>query len=176
MKWVTLLNHQKTIHEGKRYECTLCEKTFAYKDPLKVHVDFFHNGIGHKMWQIFSYKSPSQTPLHTEGNHNEIGKIPRHLKCDRCDKTFFKQKYLKEHVFAIHENVRNVKCGQCEKAFKTNKALKNHEKHMHQTTKTYSCNHCGKAFMCPSNLRAHVRSIHENITYKCQHCDQSFGY
>lgn len=38
-----LRKHQKSVHEGIRYECNMCEKKFSRKSILKKHVDTKHN-------------------------------------------------------------------------------------------------------------------------------------
>ena len=37
-----LTTHVKSVHEGKKYPCNQCEKSFTRSDKLKTHVKYSH--------------------------------------------------------------------------------------------------------------------------------------
>ena len=58
-------------HEGKRYECTLCQKTFSQATTLKQHFSIVHDGQKPPNCQIcdMNFKSKQGLFIHIKRIH-----------------------------------------------------------------------------------------------------------
>ena len=75
------------IHEEKKFNCKVCDKTLRTKEAIKSHVDKI--------------------------NENKI----KVFKCESCEKEFSAKNSLKEHHKSIHLSQKNFKCEKCPKDF-----------------------------------------------------------
>ena len=70
----------KTIHEGVRYQCNLCEKSFTQPNNLRLHMRKAHDQ-GDRYQCDYCEKTFSQTAtlkLHMERVHELDGKSVEH--------------------------------------------------------------------------------------------------
>ena len=44
LKMGNLNRQNQSIHEGKTYQCLVCEQKFKYKGHLKTHIQSIHEG------------------------------------------------------------------------------------------------------------------------------------
>lgn len=177
-----LQRHMHNAHIG----CMFCERTFASKEGLEVHIDAEHAKAAMNDRKSVACTWPG------------------------CDKTFVKKSNLNVHVRSVHEGLRYV-CGEvdlsgtdglgtwknehgCERGFVTKANLEDHVRHVHmgiprprakqaaakaeakasadmlgivsgrteRTRHTVPCTMAGCTFKFTSqgDLQAHVRSYH----------------
>lgn len=95
------------------------------------------------------------------------------LKCEYCDKSFIKMKYLKMHKSAKHKNYSH-KCSKCSKKFENEYNLGLHL--ASHNTKPWKCGHCNLSFAGKQARQRHEKSIHfpEQMDFRCNVCDKPF--
>ncbi|XP_069507918.1 gastrula zinc finger protein XlCGF57.1-like [Ambystoma mexicanum] len=151
----------------RRFSCTECQKRFARKEDLALHVEI-HN-------------APSQVSCTKKGNDQENTKqeIPLfysvnrenfHQKCNlkQGQKIYIRKKDLLcsqsenrcneevklERPQSIHAKERPFPCYVCKKSFIQKKHLKRHQA-IHTEVKSFPCNQCGNRFVRMENLQRH---------------------
>ena len=66
---------------------------------------------------------------------------------------------LKEHVMAVHENIKKFKCTVCEQEFAKNWNLQVHVKTEHENMR-YPCELCKASYSREGRLKAHMKKYH----------------
>ncbi|EAT39684.1 AAEL008535-PA [Aedes aegypti] len=154
----TLRKHSIKDHDKQHIMC--CNNQFKTRTLLHQHVQNVLNPQEIKC-EICNrtFKFQSGYNRHKEEVHAD-----EHLlifKCDRCPRSFPKQKLLKRHL-KEHETLENekAKCEVCGKCFRTRIHMKRHVTQVHDKTFEFMCEICSKGFMKHSELKAH-REYHE---------------
>ena len=78
----------------------------------------------------------------------------KNLICNRCNKSFAKASYLKQHIL-VHSCQNDYVCRVCNKAFSRAGVLKRHML-VHTGQKNHVCSVCNKAFSQAGTLKRHV--------------------
>ena len=91
-----LKNHVNGVHAKNTVKCETCNKSYKTLSILKEHVKKVHEN-----------------------------KVPK-KECNKCNKTFYRQKNFDTHVLLKHMGVRRYNCGLCDKNFTYESGLKNH--------------------------------------------------
>jgi uncharacterized Zn-finger protein len=134
-------------------DCSDCSKKFSSKQNLELHRVFQH--------KILFFKCP---------------KI-------NCNKSFFREDYLNEHINIIHNGGKIAKPYKCQKArkcidndvaFKTLGELNQHLKR--HGPKNYICDICKKGFAMKAYLETHKRSHTGEKVHSCRYksCNEKF--
>ena len=93
-----------SIHEGKRFECDKCLKTFSTQSNLKNHDNFVHEKQKREC-PTCGKKLVGEMKRHIQSVHE--GK--KDYKCNSCDKMFFSKAHLKRHFNGIHKGIKRFK-------------------------------------------------------------------
>ncbi|KAL4710476.1 hypothetical protein ACJJTC_008878 [Scirpophaga incertulas] len=149
----TLGNHIST-HEGKKFSCSQCPKTFSQKSNLLIHSKQ-HTGIKDHICEVCGSGFYSQKSL---VRHNLIHKGDRPFPCSLCNKRFIVRCDLTRHL-RIHSGYKPFKCSTCTMSFNAKHQLQNHER-MHTGERPYVCEVCNVAFSYKVNLNNHVFKVH----------------
>ena len=64
---------------------------------------------------------------------------------------------LKQHVKAVHENIREHACNSCGKRFLQKNKLKRHTETVHEKIRVFKCDSCGKTFGMKGKLTSHLK-------------------
>ena len=107
----------KTLHEGQRYDCNSCGKSFTQSGYLKIHI---------KTTVILVENHSLLQEFWTTTSEQFMEK--KNYKCDSCGKCFTQLGSLKRHIRMVHEGQKNHECEFCEKPFPTSGSLKLHIK------------------------------------------------
>jgi uncharacterized Zn-finger protein len=123
-----LSEHQETVHEGRTYDCSDCDKNFNSKGALKHHQETYHEENHYNCSNCEkSFSSKYYLKQHQETVHEGKG-----YDCSNCDKSFSSQQYLKRHQGKTH------KCDYCGKMFSCKNGLKRHQKSLHKELSSVS--------------------------------------
>jgi hypothetical protein len=157
-------NYEKleTIKDG-RVRCLDCSKTYSNCGIAKTH-----------------YKN-----LHL------TDKNVRNIKCKVCNKDFAVEKYMKNHMKAIHGVHYRLNCLECNKTFSSKGCLKRHMKvHVDKSQRFFShsgikkkswekklipiegtfvkCLDCNKSYSSMHAAKKHFKEVHlKLISFKC---------
>ena len=145
-----MYQHHYRNHDGakKIHICTKCGKQYPEKKRLENHRLRLHpeKDLGVK-------GDASPEPVRT-------------LMCDVCDKMFFTEDDLKQHMMRQHrEDPIKYACLTCGKTFKNNSLF---GQHMSKSHKNIICGECptnaGKKFGSKSALKKHTLNKHPKDT------------
>jgi len=155
--------------------CNMCNKAFAKKHKLKIHIDIVHNNLEPflcpQCGSGFTHKRKLR--IHVEKIHE--GNIPNHI-CSTCGKNFTSSSILNRHIESVHEKVVRFKCFLCDAGFYDKGNLTHHMGSVHEGKRPHSCPFCESGFSRKSDLKQHIESVHEGKKpFKCDECDSSFS-
>ena len=92
-----LYHHIKSIHERKRYECTICNASLTTKAKLRKHIEFVHEGKKPFRCDICDVKFAEKGTL---DNHiRTVHEKPKHI--DETKKVFHCQMQFLQYQFCI---------------------------------------------------------------------------
>ncbi|KAL9704790.1 hypothetical protein quinque_008308 [Culex quinquefasciatus] len=111
------------------------------------------------------YKSLFALREHETSHSNE-----KRFKCEICLMEFARRNNYKLHL-KRHETEGQFKCNECDKSFYLEKLLTQHIQIRHRGERPFACKFCPKTYPRASSLFMHVRTIHEGIKKKTMKCD-----
>ena len=92
-----LYHHIKSIHERKRYECTICNASLTTKAKLRKHIEFVREGKKPFRCDICDVKFAEKGTL---DNHiRTVHEKPKHI--DETKKVFHCQMQFLQYQFCI---------------------------------------------------------------------------
>ncbi|XP_061525798.1 zinc finger protein 771-like [Phycodurus eques] len=183
--------------DNKRWKCSQCGKTFAYKSSLKQHT---RTHTGEKAFACsdcgkrFSYKGDltRHTRTHTGEKpfvcsvcgqrFSENGKLTVHARrhtgekpfaCSVCSQKFSAKGKLTIHT-RTHTGDKPFSCSDCGQRFTQKGTLKIHTR-MHTGEKLFSCSDCGQRFTQKGALKLHTRTHTGEKPFSCSVCGQRFS-
>ncbi|XP_039435396.1 transcription factor grauzone-like [Culex pipiens pallens] len=163
-----LVSHKK-FHE--KVQCSICDKEFANKFTVKVHMANMHSDVDRRMicdtcGQEFLNKLCFERHVK---EHAGIEVIKRY-QCHICNAWIRGERGLHQHMVNLHDNSgQQWICNICGKQSPNFRSLSKHKRVVHCEEK-YECEFCGAKFKQPVNLKEH-RTIHTGeVLYSCEHC------
>ena len=153
----------------KKYQCKMCDKSFAVKNSLYRH-NFIHMEENPYKCTTCSKACSNISDLK---KHQRIHTGENPFECNKCDKVFASIGSLKRHEF-IHMDKNPYRCNACSKAFGDISDLKRHER-IHTGERPYKCKYCSKAFTTTSASRQHEIVHTGEKPYECKICNKAFN-
>ena len=158
--------HQN-CENGKRYQdfrfqCSLCNKSYFYKQSLKKHNNSVHEGKKPYQCTICGTSFGAKKNL---DNHNIQVHQKRELyQCSLCDKSYPYSHSLKIHIETVHEGKKPFQCTHCDSIFTQKSSLDAHIAAIHEKKKPYKCFICSLSFAKIGQWKVHERSkSHQNM-------------
>ena len=165
---ISLRSHVKSIHEGVRYECEHCDKEFSHKSDLTIHIKGKHEGFTYECDKCNQQFSKKRfLKAHIESKHEGI-----RYSCNQCEQQFIAKSSLQRHVASIHEEVK-LDCNECDQQFRRRKSRQMHINFVHRGI-MFSCDQCERQFKRKEHLVIHFQAKHEGIKYSCKHCFKQY--
>lgn len=127
-----------SIHSHQeKFQCTLCDKAYAYESGLNSDMKFKH-----------------------------FASNPKPFECTVCKKGFTSKSKRDQHMTHLHSNLRHDKpfeCLRCKAVFAFKSSLKRHLVDVHKVNGlTYECIVCNLVFENAAELNKHLKSAHTN--------------
>jgi KRAB domain-containing zinc finger protein len=114
--------------DAARYVCSVCDKTFTFRNSLRRHM-LFHTGQKKRYQCALCPKSYSQNgdlKRHSSSVHSaDDGQVNPEYACPTCGKTFVTRSNMRRHRI-IHTGERPYSCPVCFKAFTQRTDMKKH--------------------------------------------------
>ena len=187
--------HIQSVHDGKRYQCEVCNKEYTSKGNLQSHKKSAHktkrNSAKYENSRGYYRKYPYTEVLHDGQTFYQCDQCMREFQetdkrlyaqhmnncgrsCSFCGKTY-KRKSSMQRCEASHTNSYRYFCSWCGKGFMCNQRMGRHER-IHTGQTPYQCNECGKRFKQSNQLKSHMR-IHTGETpFQCDKCCKTFKF
>ena len=152
-----LRNHQRSFHEGEKYACDICKKSFSHRETLKEHMSYHisaqNTGIIQNKCEICGKEMSSKSALeaHVLGVHEG-----KKVACYICKKDVVSE-YLSKHIDSIHKRLR-YPCDICQKTYSDKGYLTMHKAYVHEG-KYNECKVCGKFV---KNIWHHMSRSHNS--------------
>ncbi|VUZ52997.1 unnamed protein product, partial [Hymenolepis diminuta] len=138
----------------------------------------------------------------TSSQHNDLpirspsSSIKRNklFECEICGKTFSSHSNRRNHIDAVHNNLRLYACPMCDKTYKFRRGWRRHIYIVHKNLppknrqrlsdgkarnrpKPFSCDNCDQRFSCLSHRREHIDAVHKKLRqHPCPICGRRFLY
>ena len=145
--------HKRSVHEGIRFNCSVCDYRAPTKSSLAVHMRGAHSTTKLQCEQC-GFQCKWKTTLRQHVARVYLGQSER-FQCDECPATQSSLGNLKLHKNSEHLNIK-FDCTQCGKSFKQKRGLTIHVKSVHDGEKQ-NCEVCGfeTFFMAEHMKRSH---------------------
>ena len=78
-------------------------------------------------------------------------------RCERCNQSFKKLKYLKQHERDSPLHAASYQCHECDRSFSNEDALQQHQRDSPAHVPSYKCRRCGRSFRSEDALQRHQR-------------------
>lgn len=160
--------HYTAIHQGVRYLCDKCPKSYVSKYDLQQHQKTHEPDYVQKMFKCKTCeKEFASYPTLRRHKRAAHGNLPICAVCGKIVKT-----NMANHM-RTHTKEKPYHCNTCGRNFAAWGTLKDHER-THTNERPHKCEHCGKGFTQRTAMRVHMRLHTGEKPYKCNICDMRF--
>ncbi|CAL8098055.1 unnamed protein product [Orchesella dallaii] len=171
------LSSDSTVKKRK-YNCTICQKSFKNGSYLASHFFRHTNERPFKCQKCGrSFKTVNEVKIH-QAVHSEV----KRYCCSKCPKKYYSSVGLKNHVRKMHEtNLRypyrnnSFGCSVCHKKFQTATGLSHHLV-LHSPTNLFYCVFCDYQSNFIERLKRHIRVHIREKPFQCQECGEPFSH
>ncbi len=172
-----LASHKKTVHSRvKRFQCQLCNKSFAFQAGLKTHIDLTHspqmNDPGNITCNICQTTFSDKRKLYFHYKKMHVKERVQY-KCTVCSKIYHAKRLFEIHMRS-HTGERPFICSFCPTSFVTKISLKNHTKLHTENRKNYKCQICDERFNTLAEHKMHEKTHPSNFIFSCKTCGKNF--
>uniref|UniRef100_A0A336MH15 CSON001260 protein n=1 Tax=Culicoides sonorensis TaxID=179676 RepID=A0A336MH15_CULSO len=176
------------------YRCKFCSKRFFYKSLVRKHVkkhscnsndiSTAHTGhfCPHCEKKFYVKKIMFERHLRTHWTkaqieeHRARRKELMKFQCETCDKKFWREIDLIDHINFRHLKQYNHVCDECKKVFSCKRNLEQH-KCYNKSAEKHECEFCGKLFGQPIGLKVHMYQWHlPGFIHECPTCKKGFNH
>ncbi|XP_012059213.1 PREDICTED: zinc finger and BTB domain-containing protein 24-like [Atta cephalotes] len=166
-----LLLHVQRIHiRARNYKCNECEKNFFNKHDLVKHLSIHSQEKPHSC-SICEKQFSRLTSLQ---RHKKVHKDETHYACSHCDNEFFTTEELEEHKNSAHKKEKPFQCNICKKRFLYKQGLQRHETLHNNKDEKFVCDYCKDTFRTCTKLARHLITHAGPRPYMCKLCPRTF--
>lgn len=166
----------------KQIECPLCSRKFVGDRAYEFHTSTGKCKAAKVKSKLFRCNLCNEKvfdSMDTLNNHmrskHKCSISGERFNCEQCDRTFGKIKYLRKHIYELHDMATPFHCKTCGKKFNRKANLIEHEL-IHDGIKLANCETCGKSYRTASALKLHVRTHTGEKPYACDLCEKAYAY
>ena len=174
---IARLKRHMTLHTGKVYKCTKCEKSYTEEYKLREHFRIKHEKSVHFVCEICKrdFTSKGGLKYHTKTMHRK----EYDFWCDACCKGFKDSYTYETHIEIKHNRQPAFSCSNCSNIFKSLANLTMHRKacvgkdkkeKMEKTSffNRFPCEICSERFASFHDLKWHTHAEHSDVSpYRC---------
>ena len=153
LKW-----HQQSVHEGLKFKCDKCDKTFNNPQSLKVHKKAHHNQKLEYSCNECEFTTISSFKVSLSRHAEQAHGTKEHM-CEKCSYKTKVENDLKIHINREHLELYHFQCEQCSYSSKQKTHLVIHTKSKHEG-ESLMCNLCNYKASQSSNLKRHQNTKH----------------
>ena len=159
----SLFNHKKSVHEGKRYKCVICKKDFLQKSNLESHKERIHSIPYVKKFKM------DQSAI--EKRNKIIKKISDSLfECKKCQKSFTARYRVVRHIKIVHEGKKNKHYNNSQEDSDNSEEDSNYD-----SEENVDKNDCYAAIKILQKHISSEKEVHEGKkSYACNNCEKIF--
>ena len=164
---IVRLRRHFTLHTGKAYKCSICDRSYTEEYKLKEHFQVKHEKSVHFKCQLCDREFTSKGGLkyHTRTVHRKDFAY----WCEGCCKGFNYLQFYQAHMNK-HNGPAQYKCNVCNKEFTYLATLSMHRKTCVGAGQINSlaCEMCGETFMNEKDLKEHTVTEHFDVSrFRC---------
>ena len=93
-------DHVDVVHEGKKFQCIICNKDYTNRDSLKSHIATIHEDKKPFECEVCHIRFPSKSKVKKHILMVHEKKCP--YLCDHCNEGFMSKSLLIKHVQSSH--------------------------------------------------------------------------
>ena len=124
----SLLDHQKSFHEGIKYNCEKCNLHYATKQSLRRHIQATHDGFRLECNKCHKLIQKANLLRHMKIVHEGV-----RYNCSHCDKKYAEKAMLNQHIRSTHKGkMFTCKSLGCEKVFGLLRSMRSHFDKVHK--------------------------------------------
>ena len=151
----------QSLHEQKKFPCTLCNYQATQQDTLTKHKKSVHHKSVHE--GVTYNCNICQSTFRLKGGlsqHIKSVHMQETHQCKICEFQATQKVGLSRHIKNVHEKSENINC-ECNKSIQR-RYLKQHMKLFHSAEQTlYSCNLCTYQSIQQSAVKQHALKVHQ---------------
>ncbi|XP_077867752.1 uncharacterized protein LOC144357178 [Saccoglossus kowalevskii] len=129
--------HRLTHDDLKSFKCDVCDKSFAERQALAVHVECHRLSV-------------------KQSDHSQSSSTASEVKDKGSQQLAELQLQIKSAPSKELEKIH--KCGTCSKSFETQRGLKSHE--IRHQLHNFNCNRCDASYTKKDKLIEHIKTTH----------------
>ncbi|KYM97713.1 PREDICTED: zinc finger and BTB domain-containing protein 24-like [Cyphomyrmex costatus] len=165
-----LLLHVQRVHRARNYKCNECGKNFFNKHDLHKHSSI-HSKVKPYSCSVCQKQFSRLTSLQ---RHQKLHKDETHYACPHCDDKFFTTEELEKHKDSAHKKEKRFECNICNKRFLYKQGLQRHETLHSNEDKKFMCDYCKETFHTCTKLARHLSTHAGPRPYMCKLCPRTF--
>uniref|UniRef100_A0A1B0D0Y6 Uncharacterized protein n=1 Tax=Phlebotomus papatasi TaxID=29031 RepID=A0A1B0D0Y6_PHLPP len=182
-KFLSLRRHRNT-HEvathssgtrteaSNKYICSLCGLKNA-TTAANLRIHLMNIHMKEKLWSCEHCSYKTRHKISFKQHVKAVHEDVKDYQCPRCDRSFTRADNLKVHML-LHDGTKKFTCKVCGLK-KVSIGQLNKHMNIHTREKLWFCDYCPYESPSKKTVKRHEQSIHEGVrNFHCPHCEKSF--
>jgi hypothetical protein len=162
--------HVKTHEKNRPYQCSYCDKAFAFKQGLERHEVIHDVKSLPNPCQYCDMRFPSAARLQRHLSQKHAGMRP--FPCSKCPKRFSMSHHLYRHMRTAHPDTgenTTLQCPECEEIYNNRDTFFHHA--LEHANMTMTCPMCKLVFETADDAAEHVEKHSTSDMHFCDYCN-----